>query len=72
MRYCHFPGDHNDRPYDRPEPAVAAMIRAKVGANLVFARPVNSIVFKIWCQAKFFLSKMEGYRFFYLDFTFSL
>jgi len=38
MRYCHFPGDHKDRPYDSPEPAAAAMTQAKVGANLVFAR----------------------------------
>jgi hypothetical protein len=50
MRYCHFPGDHKDRPYDRPEPAAAAMIQAKVGANLVFARSVNSIFFA--CKQK--------------------
>ncbi len=45
MRYCRLPGDHKDRPYDLPEPVAAVIIRAKVGANLVFARFVNSIVF---------------------------
>ena len=36
MRYCHFPGDHKDRPYNHPEHAAAAMIQTKVGARSVF------------------------------------